>query len=196
MGACSHICERRCEAVDAVDYPSLSAIYTKLIPIKPASTTELELFRNWCHAGRVEEMTCRPIINGKKAPNNNEKNFLAYTLEEFDEPVGRFMYFDYNSGNRSCEFGYLINPKYRGQGLSSKMVKDCIDYLFRDESLNLNKLYCQTAEFNIPSVKMLESVGLKKDAILREHHELDGELHNDLIYSILRSEWKNKDNFH
>lgn len=159
--------------------------------IKKASEDEIKHFKNWCqNSGRIEEMTCRPIKDGKKAPSTDERHTLIYLLDEYEEPVGRFTYFDHNPRNRSCEFGYVINPKYRGKRLSGKMVKDCIDHLFKDKKLNLNKLYCQTAAFNKPSVKMLESLGLKKDAILREHHELDGELYDDLVYSILRSEWE------
>jgi ribosomal-protein-alanine N-acetyltransferase len=55
--------------------------------------------------------------------------------------------------------------------------------------MDFNKLYCQTASFNIPSVKLLESIGLVRDAVLRAHHERDGTLHDSYIYSVLRSEW-------
>ncbi|MEH2115208.1 MAG: GNAT family protein [Nostoc sp.] len=34
-----------------------------------------------------------------------------------------------------------------------------------------------------------EKLGFHRDGILREHHELDGKLWDDYIYSILRSEW-------
>ena len=54
----------------------------------------------------------------------------------------------------------------------------------------INKLYCQTGAFNEPSIRLLERLGLHRDAILREHHELDGKLWDDYIYSILRREWK------
>ena len=68
------------------------------------------------------------------------------------------------------------------------MLITAIDYLFT--TTELNKLYCQTAAFNIGSVKLLEKLSFHRDGILREHHELDGKLWDDYIYSILRSDWK------
>ncbi len=109
-------------------------------------------------------------------------------MDGLEEPVGRFRYFDINPRNRSAEFGYTINPKWQNQGLGTKMLITAIDYLLT--TTELNKLYCQTAAFNIASVKLLDKLGFHRDGILRKHHELDGKLWDDYIYSILQSEWK------
>ena len=58
--------------------------------------------------------------------------------------------------------------------------------------MTLNKLYCQTGAFNLPSIKLLEKLNFHRDGILREHHELDGKLWDDYIYSVLRREWTEK----
>jgi RimJ/RimL family protein N-acetyltransferase len=113
---------------------------------------------------------------------------LAFFLNGVDEPVGRFSYFDFNLRNRSAEFGYTVNSKFRRQGIGTKMLILAISDLF--SKTDLNKLYCQTAEFNIPSSALLKKLKFHKDAVLREHHELDGKLWDDYIYSILRCEWK------
>jgi RimJ/RimL family protein N-acetyltransferase len=67
------------------------------------------------------------------------------------------------------------------------MLKEALDEVFA--STNLNKLYCQTASFNAPSVRLLTALGSHLDGTLREHHELDGVLYDDYIYSVLRREW-------
>ena len=67
------------------------------------------------------------------------------------------------------------------------MLTEAFDHFFA--TTNLNKLYCQTASFNRPSVKLLERLGLHLDAVLREHHELDGRLYDDYVFSMLRREW-------
>ncbi len=53
----------------------------------------------------------------------------------------------------------------------------------------MNKVYAQTASFNASSVKLLESLGFKKDGVLREHHLFQGTRHDDFVYSILAREW-------
>ena len=157
--------------------------------IKKATETDQSVFAEWGNAERLDEKTCRPIVAGKRVSASTFVGVLTFSMDGYDELVGKFLYFDYNSRNHSCEFGYSLNPKYRGRGLGAKLVKSGIDYLFTDVTMNLNKIYCQTGEFNISSFKILENSGLKKDGVLREHHELDGKLWDDFIFSILRSEW-------
>lgn len=158
----------------------------KIIEIR---NDHLEITKNW-KLERLEERTCRPVVNGKRIPSSNEITTLAFISDDSEEPAGIFFYFDHNKRNRSCEFGYIVRPDNRNQGIGTKMIKLCTDKIFRNEELNLNKLYCQTAAFNLQSNRILEKLGFHKDGILREHHELDGVLRDDYIYSILRSEWK------
>ena len=154
-----------------------------------ASDQHRTIFHSWNRASRLEERTCRPIIDGKRATPDNCVVPLAFFQDDIDtsELVGRFVYFDINPGNRSAEFGYIVSPKHRNQDIGTKMLTQALEHLF--ETTDLNKLYCQTAAFNVASIRLLEKLGFHKDGILRKHHELDGTLWDDIIYSILRHEW-------
>lgn len=152
-----------------------------------AEKDDLERIKNWNDSVTIEFQTCRPVLNGFPVTRiNNVFNFLFYT-EHSDIPMGNIFYFDVNERNRSCEFGYKINPDFRNQGYGKEMLKEFISYMFTKK--NFNKLYCQTASFNIPSVKMLQRLGFNLDGILREHHELGGKFYDDYVYSVLKSEW-------
>lgn len=48
----------------------------------------------------------------------------------------------------------------------------------------LNKLYAQTGAFNAPSIRLLERVGFRQEGVLRQHHELNGVLWDDAIFSL------------
>ena len=144
------------------------------------------VFAEWSKFSPLEERTCRPVLNGKRISPSKDVVKIAFTIDGIDELVGKFEYFDLNPRNRSAEFGYTVNPKFRRQGIGTKMLAIAINHLF--SSTNLNKLYCQTAAFNIASIKLLEKLNFHRDAVLREHHELNGKLHDDYIYSILRRE--------
>jgi RimJ/RimL family protein N-acetyltransferase len=153
-----------------------------------ATEKDLVVFKKWRCSDRIEELTCRPVQNGLRVPRSDKFVVLSFFIDDFEEPAGKFTFFDMNERNRSCEVGYSVNPSLRGKGIGTKMLKTCINYLFNN--LDLNKVYCQTASFNTASVKLLEGLGFHRDGILREHHELDGKLFDDHIYSILKSEWK------
>lgn len=155
--------------------------------LKEISTDELEIIKDWYGRDSIEFQTCRPIVNNKPAVRINDVTNLLFYVEGMTEPAGNIFYFDVNERNRSCEFGYKVNPDFRNKGLGKLMLINFISHMFGNK--NFNKLFCQTAEFNKPSVKMLERIGLKKDGTLREHHELNGKLYDDYVYSILRSEW-------
>jgi RimJ/RimL family protein N-acetyltransferase len=153
-----------------------------------ASPEQLAFFKAWLRQERLEWMTCRPVVNGRRVPPSNESVTLAFFVDDRAEPVGKFSYFDVNPRNRSAEFGYRIDPAMRGQGLGTRMLQMALNRVF--QSTDLNKLYCQTAAFNTPSIRLLEKLGFHRDGVLREHHEWDGQLHDDYLYSLLRREWE------
>ncbi len=158
--------------------------------IELATTEHFTALDEWRKFDCLEKFTCRPIIEGKRVPSSHDYVVFVFFLDSIDEPVGKFTYFDFNPRNQSVEFGYTVNPKFRNRGIGSNMLSMVINHLFSTKELN--KLYCQTAAFNIASVKLLEKLGFHRDGVLREHHELDGKLWDDYIYSILRREWHNQ----
>lgn len=157
------------------------------MPFKILDKESAELVSQWHQSYRLEEMTCREIVDGKRIVRLNESVNFIYFTEDNSDAVGNIFYFDINDRNKSAEFGYVINPLFKGKGFGIKMVRDFLDYVFT--KTDFNRLYAQTASFNTASCKMLERLGFVKDGILREHHELDGKFYDDFIYSILKKEW-------
>ena len=155
--------------------------------ISKATKKNRETFREWGQASCIEERTCRPVKNGRHVPGTDKVLRLAYYVAGHKAPVGKFDVFDFNSRNRSAEFGIMVDPEMRGKGIGTRMVSDCLDHVFK--TTDLNKLYGQTGAFNKASISLLKRLGFHRDAVLREHHELDGKLYDDLIFSILRREW-------
>lgn len=151
-----------------------------------AQKSEMKKVQDWNSFDRIERLTCRPVVNGVPVrPEDSPFHFLFYS-DNIEEPIGNLFYFDVNPRNSSCEFGYKINPKFRNMGFGKEMLQNFISHAF--DVLNFNKIYCQTAAFNEPSLRLLQSLGFKLDAVLREHHELDGVFFDDFIYSMLKSD--------
>ena len=153
--------------------------------IRPTTDDDVDVFRRECAGDRIEERTCRPIEAGKPVLRDARKEDWTFVLD--DQAAGWVSLFDFNSRNRSAEFGYGIVSSQRGKGIGKRMLASAFDLFFHQ--MDFNKLHCQTGSFNMASVRLLESLGLTRDAVLRAHHELDGKLHDDYIYSILKSEW-------
>lgn len=144
----------------------------------------------------VERLSVKPRV--EKTLDELEEEFIKIQeadawdsigvyLGETDEIIGIIRLLNNNPRNRSIEIGYFFIREFRGKGYGKKAMKFVISKLFDD--MNINKIIAQTAEFNIPSVNLLKSLGFKIDGLLREEHELDGDLHNEYLFSILKSEY-------
>lgn len=146
-------------------------------------------FKSWAGHDSIFDLTCRPISpEGKRVFPDGKVNRLSYLIEGYKGIAGRFSWFDYNQRNQSAEFGYIINPLFRGKGHARLMLLEAFAHIF--STTEMNKLYCQTAEYNAPSVRLLQSLQLNLDGRLRQHHEKSGKLFDDLVFSVLRSEWE------
>jgi [ribosomal protein S5]-alanine N-acetyltransferase len=144
-------------------------------------------FVEWRRQDRLEEQTSRPVVQGHRVAPTDERVVLSFFANGIAGPVGRFEYFNVNARNRSTEFGYTLAPHLRGKGFGVRMIGTAIDHVFATTSFD--KLYAQTAAFNLPSVRTLERLGLHRDGTLREHHELDGKRWDAYVYSVLRRDW-------
>jgi [ribosomal protein S5]-alanine N-acetyltransferase len=146
------------------------------------------------------QFTCRPIGHLKTYEEYRDqtlnsikewkdRTFILVKRTDPDIPLGRIKLFDYNPRNHSAEFGYYLPEKYRGMGLGRIMINYFITYSFKDERLNLNKLYATTASNNNTSIKVLEKAGFKLEGRLREHYWINDDKFDQLVYSMLRKEW-------
>ena len=121
----------------------------------------------------------------KSTPSENREHFTVVRVSD-KMPVGLVTYYDFNPLNRSAALGLIIDPDERKSGYGGEAVKLLSRYLFAYRGLN--KVYGQTDEGNKAAVKLLEGLGFKKDATLRDHYFHDGEFRAGLIYSLVRYE--------
>ncbi|MBD3299552.1 MAG: GNAT family N-acetyltransferase [candidate division Zixibacteria bacterium] len=177
-------------------HPSQSPQSTRL-KLTSVADDHLRVFHRWFHNNAPERQTCRPISKKtadelvtayRNLPESETVGDFSVVRLRDEELVGRVRYFDLNWRNRSAEIGYVIGPTFQGEGYATEALELLLALLFDGHSLN--KVYAQTAEFNEASVALLQHWGFKQDGRLRQHHELNGEFHDDLIFSLLAAEYK------
>jgi len=178
---------------DALD--TIPALIGKKIYLRPLDSEDVRFMYSWFLASDPQTQTCHQATlltpddaaeRQKSRERNNERGDFVIVRMDDHERVGRINYFHLNMLNRSAEFGYLIGPEYRESGFGAEAVKLLSSYLFK--YLNLNKVYAQTASFNKASIRLLESLDFRLDGTLRQHHYFNGDLYDDLVYSLLRFE--------
>lgn len=87
-----------------------------------------------------------------------------------------------------AELGYWIGREYRGEGVMSEAVELLLDFGFSE--LSLHKIMARVYEENMPSRKLLEKLGFRREGLLREHEFHKGKFFDTVYYGLLRREWK------
>lgn len=88
---------------------------------------------------------------------------------------------------RQAEIAYTLARAYQGQGFASEAVARLFDYLFKD--LNLHRVTANCDVENRASFRLLERVGLRREATFYQNVWFKGAWGSEYLYAILQSEW-------
>ena len=89
------------------------------------------------------------------------------------------------------EVGYIVNKRYQQKGYAAEALSAVIAQAFNDGA---HRVYAECDARNVPSWKLLEKVGLRREAYFRRniwfHRDEDGEpiWKDTLVYAILEDE--------
>jgi RimJ/RimL family protein N-acetyltransferase len=89
--------------------------------------------------------------------------------------------------HQQAEIGWALGVEFRGQGYASDAASALVAYGFA--SLGLHRIQAETAITNTSSRGVMERLGMRQEARLRETTFTDGEWLDSLIYGLLVSEW-------
>ena len=93
--------------------------------------------------------------------------------------------------NKSGEYFILIgNKELWGKGIGTSVSQQIIDYGF--EKLNLNRIFLTVSEPNIGGILAYKKAGFKIEGRLRDACFRDGNFHDKIVMSILKSEFNDK----
>jgi len=89
---------------------------------------------------------------------------------------------------RTVEIGYSIAPEHQGRGYAREVVASLLGYLF--ERLEKHRVTAACDPRNLPSVRVLEAVGMRREGHTIESTWSKGEWTDDLLFAILEREWR------
>lgn len=89
--------------------------------------------------------------------------------------------------DHEAEFGITLMPAHQGMGYASEALRAVLQYLFI--TLDKHRVYGSTDPRNLPSQRMMERVGMRREAHFRESLWFKGTWVDDIIYAMLRREW-------
>lgn len=108
---------------------------------------------------------------------------------ESNEVIGDVVHFQAKRYSTAREIGWLIyEPANRNLGYATEAVAALVDYLFK--SFPINRIECSAATENHASIRLAEKCGLIREGILRGLVFVKGVYMDNVLFSILRSDWE------
>jgi aminoglycoside 6'-N-acetyltransferase len=99
------------------------------------------------------------------------------------------MYLNLSSvDDRTAEIGWLVGPRFQGQGYARECAALLLDLAFGE--LGLHRVYAELDPRNAASVGVCKSLGMRHEANFVEHMWLKGEWTDTGHYAILEREWR------
>lgn len=121
-----------------------------------------------------------------------EDHWLTFKITEkiSQSAVGSIGFRIEDLKQQRAEIGYLLLEKHQGKGIIPEVGRCLIEFLFQQVNVHKVVAYCYAK--NIGSWKVMEKLGMQKEAHFRAHTLLDNQWHDEFIYSLLASEHNNK----
>jgi len=98
---------------------------------------------------------------------------------------------DRGAKESQAEIGWCLSPEHQGLGYAVEAVSELVRVCF--EELGLRRLTAEAFADNGPSLRVMEKVGMRREALHRQeslHRELGWV--DSVVYAILRDEWQRR----
>ncbi len=132
-----------------------------------------------------------PILQQTKAKIDEKFNTLSqeekwFFIEKKDGNRIGWISHSRVAGNMTIE--YALTPNARSKGYCTEAVMLMVDYLFL--SRDIVRIQAEALVKNVASQRVLENAGFKREGIRRKASFVRGLCQDDVVYSILKEEWK------
>ena len=88
------------------------------------------------------------------------------------------------------EIGFVLNPRYHGKGFATEAAEVVLRLGF--DGLGLHRIVGRLDGRNAASARVLKRLGMRREAHLLQNELIKGEWTDEIVYAILRDEWKQR----
>jgi RimJ/RimL family protein N-acetyltransferase len=113
---------------------------------------------------------------------------LAMELKGTGEMIGDVVLEFVSAEHRQGEIGYIVHPDQRGHGYVLEAARVVLRVAFED--LRLHRVVGRLEPRNVASARVLEKLGMRREAHLVENEFVRGRWQSELVYAILDREWR------
>ena len=178
------------------DYP----IATERLLLRPFEPGDLDAFVTmhgdpevvrYLYFGVRDREALRGVLKEKAGRTKLEREGdalnLAAVVAGTGELVGDVTLFWRSEEHRGGEVGYILHPAFGGRGYATEAARALLRIGF--EALGLHRIVGRLDGRNTASARVLERLGMRREAHLVENEMVKGEWTDELVYAMLDREW-------
>jgi RimJ/RimL family protein N-acetyltransferase len=112
---------------------------------------------------------------------------FAVVLDATGEVVGDCGLQWHDNDYRQGEVGFIVHPEHQGRGYATEAARAVLRIGF--EEVGLHRIVGRSEARNVGSARVLERLGMRREAHLIENEYVKGEWQSELVYALLAREW-------
>ncbi|MFI5036612.1 MAG: GNAT family N-acetyltransferase [Acidimicrobiales bacterium] len=116
-----------------------------------------------------------------------EGEYLNLAVEADGQFVGEVAVALTSLQHHQCEVGYVFDSRCRGRGFATEATARMVDLAF--EELGAHRVAGRMDARNAASARVMERLGMRREAHLRENEFVKGEWTDEVVYATLAGEW-------
>jgi RimJ/RimL family protein N-acetyltransferase len=90
--------------------------------------------------------------------------------------------------HRQGEIGYIVHPDHHGNGFAAEAARPLLELGFT--RFGMRRIIGRLDDRNRASARVLEKLGMRREAHLIENEYIRGEWQSELAYGLLEAEWR------
>lgn len=159
---------------------------------------EIQVFENWASDPITSQyvgwdthkdvsQTLKYVKECIEEADNNGFHWVVET-KDTHELIGDISVFEIRKKHSNCEIGYSYGSKFWGKGYATEALRAVIEYLLNECEFHLVEAKHQS--LNPASGRVMEKVGMKKDAVLRQRriNKITKQINDLIVYSMTKEE--------
>ncbi|MCV0425765.1 MAG: GNAT family N-acetyltransferase [Roseibium sp.] len=112
---------------------------------------------------------------------------LAVTLKTTGELIGDVFFKITDALARQGTVGYTLNPDFQCKGYATEAARALLNLGFGQ--FGLHRVFARCDARNVPSWRLMERLGMRREAHFKEHALFKGGWDEEFYYAILQREW-------
>jgi RimJ/RimL family protein N-acetyltransferase len=183
--------------VHAPDWP----IETERLLLRPFTPADLEPLQaihgdeenaRWLYNDARSLEETREVLARKTAGSalHQEGDWLSAAVchRTTGELVGDVALLWASERHRQGELGFVFHRAHHGRGYATEAARPMLAFAFA--TLGLHRVIGRLEPRNAGSARVLEKLGMRREAHLVENEWVKGEWQSELVYAILAREWR------